>query len=104
VASPSGTRPQSPGVSALYCNLRDLGIPSVPEAVQAELRGLYLANVLRNELLAEELARLLSSLGEAARRVVPLKGVALAQSLYGDVAARVCVDIEFQVSRRAQFR
>jgi hypothetical protein len=31
--------PKSPGVSALYCNLRDLGIPSVPEAVQAELKG-----------------------------------------------------------------
>src|SRR5713226_5292851 len=58
----------------LYRNLRDLGFPGVPETVQAELKGLYLANALRNQLLAQELARLLSLLGEAGVRVVPLKG------------------------------
>ena len=36
--------------------------PDVPEPVQAELKGLYLANALRNQLLAEELARLLGLL------------------------------------------
>jgi hypothetical protein len=81
----------------LYRNLRDLGFPGVPEAVQAELKGLYLANAFRNQLLAEELARLLRLLGESGIRVVPLKGVALAQSLYGDVAARVCADIDILV-------
>jgi putative nucleotidyltransferase-like protein len=81
----------------LYRNLRDLGFSGVPEAVPAELRGLYLANALRNQLLAEELARLLSLLGEAGIRVAPLKGVALAQSLYGDVAAWVCLDFDILV-------
>jgi Uncharacterised nucleotidyltransferase len=81
----------------LYRNLRDLGFPGVPEVVQAELKGPFLANALRNQLLAEELARLLSLLGEAGIRVVPLKGVALAQSLYGDTSARVCVDIDILV-------
>jgi hypothetical protein len=81
----------------VYRNLLDLGFPGVPEAVQAELKGQYLANAMRNQLLAEELARLLGVLGKAGIRVVPLKGVALAQSLYGDVAARVCVDIDILV-------
>lgn len=81
----------------LYRNLRDLGFPGVPEPVQAELKGLFMANALRNQLLAEELARLLRLLGEAGIRVVPLKGVALAQSLYGDPAARVCADIDILV-------
>lgn len=81
----------------LYRNLRDLGFPGVPEAVQDELKGLFMANALRNQLLAEELARLLSLLGEAGIRVVPLKGVALAQSLYGETAARVCSDIDLLV-------
>jgi Uncharacterised nucleotidyltransferase len=81
----------------LYRNLRDLGFSGVPEAVQAELKGLYLANAFRNQLLAEELARLLRLLGEAGIRVVPLKGVALAQSLYGDVASRVWADIDILV-------
>ncbi len=81
----------------LYRNLRDLGFPGVPEAVENELKGLYLANALRSQMQAEELARLLSLLGEAGIRVIPLKGVALAQSLYGDTAARVCVDIDILV-------
>jgi hypothetical protein len=81
----------------LYRSLRDLGFPGVPETAQAELKGLHLANAFRNQLLAEELARLLRLLGEAGIRVVPLKGVALAQSLYGDAAARVCVDIDILV-------
>jgi hypothetical protein len=81
----------------LYRNLRDLGCASVPDAVQSELKGLYLANALRNQLLAEELARQLRLLGEAGIRVIPLKGVMLAQSLFGDLAARVCSDIDVLV-------
>lgn len=81
----------------VYRNLLEFGFPGVPEAVQAELKGSYLANALRNQLLAEELARLLGLLSESGIRAVPLKGVALAHSLYGDVAARVCVDIDILV-------
>ncbi|MGH9503138.1 MAG: nucleotidyltransferase domain-containing protein [Terriglobales bacterium] len=81
----------------LYRNLRELGFPGVPEAVQTELKGLFLANALRNRLLAEELSRLLRLLSEAGVRVIPLKGVALAQSLFGDPAARVCADIDILV-------
>lgn len=82
----------------LYRNLRDLGFPGVPDAVQAELKGRFLANALRNQLLAEELARLLSLLADAGIHVIPIKGVALAQALYGETAARVCVDIDILVS------
>src|ERR1039458_7820483 len=81
----------------LYRNLRELGFPSVPDAVQAELKGAFVANAFRNQLLAEELARLLGLLGEAGIPVIPLKGVALAQSLYGDTAFRVCSDIDILV-------
>ena len=81
----------------VYRNLRDVGFSGVPDVVQAELKGQYLANALRNQLLAEELARLLGLLSEAGIQVIPLKGVALAQSLYGDVAARVCIDIDILV-------
>jgi hypothetical protein len=49
----------------LYRNLRELGFPGVPPTVQAELKSAYLANALRNQLFAEELARLLKLLGEA---------------------------------------
>jgi len=81
----------------LYRNLRELGFPGVPDAVQAELKGAFLSNAFHNQLLAEELARLLGLLGEAGIPVIPLKGVALAQSLYGDAALRVCSDIDILV-------
>jgi hypothetical protein len=81
----------------LYRNLRDLGFPGVPDAVQAELKGAFVANAFHNQLLTEELARLLGLLGEAGIPVIPLKGVALAQSLYGDAALRVCSDIDILV-------
>jgi Uncharacterised nucleotidyltransferase len=41
----------------VYRNLFAFGFSGVPEAVQAELKGAYLANAFRNQLLAEELAR-----------------------------------------------
>ncbi len=81
----------------LYRNLLELGFPGVPHEVQTELKSAYLANGFRNQLLAEELARLLKLLGEAGIPVIPLKGVTLAQSLFGDPAARVCSDIDILV-------
>src|ERR1035441_7453542 len=102
----------------VYRNLRQLGFPAVPDAVAAELkvgffaparrRGVpdafqaelkvgFFANALRNQLLAEELVRLLGLLGEAGISVIPLKGVTLAQSLYGDADSRVCSDIDILV-------
>src|ERR1700722_4684385 len=81
----------------IYRNLRELDFTGVPEQVQAELKGLFLANTLRNQLQSEELARLLDLLAQAGIRAVPLKGVALAQSLYDDAAARVCGDIDILV-------
>ncbi|MGC2186476.1 MAG: nucleotidyltransferase family protein [Terriglobales bacterium] len=82
----------------VYRNLSDLGLSGVPEAVQSGLRSLSLANALRNQLLAEELARVLSLLGDAGIPVIPLKGVPLALALFGDPASRVCGDIDILVS------
>ena len=49
----------------LHRNLRDLGFPGVPDPIEAELKSAYLANALRNQLLVEELARLLDLLSKA---------------------------------------
>ena len=81
----------------VYRTLSDLGFSGVPEPVQSGLRNLYLANALRNQLLAEELARVLSLLGDSAIPVTPLKGVPLALTLFADPAARVCGDIDILV-------
>lgn len=81
----------------VYRNLRQLDFSAVPQMVQTELKRAYLVNALRNQLLAEDLARLLDLLSDAGIPVIPLKGVALAESLYGDQDARVCTDIDLLV-------
>lgn len=82
----------------LVCrNLDRLGFPGVPEPVRAELADLFRSNAVRNIFLAKELARVLALLGEAGVPVMPLKGTALAESLYGDPALRVCADVDVLV-------
>ncbi|MBI2883963.1 MAG: nucleotidyltransferase family protein [Candidatus Methylomirabilis oxyfera] len=84
----------------LYRNLLALGFPGVPTEVRATLDRLYKTNAARNLLLARELARVLQAFSAAGIPVVPLKGIALAQSLYGDQALRICSDIDILVPRR----
>ena len=88
----------------VYRNLRDLGFSGVPEPIRAELAAAFRANALRNTFLAQELARVLYLLGEVGIPVIPLKGVTLAESLFGDSALRVCSDIDILVPATAVVR
>ena len=81
----------------VYSNLRELGFPGVPEAIRTELKRAYLVNAIRSQLLSQELGRLLSQLSDARIPVIPVKGVSLAESLYGDPASRVSTDIDLFV-------
>ncbi|HEX2276392.1 MAG TPA: nucleotidyltransferase family protein [Candidatus Tectomicrobia bacterium] len=83
----------------LYHHLRQLGFPSVPDAAAAELEAAYRMNAIRNTLLVRELAAVMHRLGAAGVPVMPLKGVALAASLYGDPTLRVCADLDILVPR-----
>jgi Uncharacterised nucleotidyltransferase len=84
----------------LFQNLDRLGFPGVSGHVRADLEALYKVNVFRNTLLAEELARVLTLLEGAGIPVIPLKGITLAESLYGDIGLRLCTDIDVLVPRR----
>ncbi len=84
----------------LYAGLRTLGFPGVPDPVRSEWTKIFRFNAIQNELLAGELALILRLLGDAAIPVMPLKGVALGESLYGDAALRVCADIDVLVPPR----
>jgi Uncharacterised nucleotidyltransferase len=81
----------------VYSNLRELGFSGVPDAIRTELKCAYLANAIRNQLLSQELAHLLRQLSGARIPAIPLKGVSLAQSLYGDPGNRVSTDIDLLV-------
>ncbi len=81
----------------VYASLRTLDFPGVPDSVRQEWARVFQFNAIRNELLTQEMARVLRLLGDAGIPVMPLKGLALGESLYGDLALRVCADIDVLV-------
>jgi Uncharacterised nucleotidyltransferase len=85
----------------VHRHLRALDPPGAPADFRASLDRLARINALRNTLLAEELSRALELLAGAGIAAAPLKGVALAESLYGDRALRVCADLDILVPRDA---
>ena len=86
---------------AVVRNLRRLGWPHVPEGIRKELEAAERFNAVRNRLLARGLATILGRFARAGIPVIPLKGVALAEALYGDVSLRVCSDLDVLVPRHA---
>ena len=89
---------QTHGVSPLlYRSLKRIDFQRVPPPVRIEMEDEYRRNALWNTLLSRELAELLRLLAEAGVPVIPLKGVTLAESLYGDISLRVSGDIDILV-------
>jgi hypothetical protein len=82
----------------LHARLKECGV--VPPAAAADrLRLMYLANFARNTRLFHELAEILGALRAAHIPVVLLKGVWLAEALYGDTARRQLGDIDLWIRR-----
>ncbi len=84
-------------VPLLYHRLHKLDFHGVPAPVRRELTDTFGINAIRNQLLAQELVQVLAQLGTAGVPVIPLKGIALAESLYGDPALRTCADLDILV-------
>lgn len=83
-----------------FRNFDRLGFLGMPGHVRADLEALCRVNAFHNTLLVEELAHVLTLLDKAGIPAIPLKGVALAESLYGDVSLRLCTDIDVLVPPR----
>jgi hypothetical protein len=86
---------------AVARSLRRLGWPHVPETTRNELEAAERLNAARNALLVRALGRVLERFDREGIPVMPLKGVVLADSLYGDVGFRVCSDLDILVPRSA---
>jgi hypothetical protein len=84
-------------VQPLLCRaLADAG-DLVPPAEMRVLEKLRQTNLHKNLLLARELIRVVDHLAEAGIEVIPYKGVALAEFLYGDLALRHAGDIDLLI-------
>src|SRR5262249_3428205 len=83
-----------------YKNLDKLRFARISPHTQAKLQSLLKINAFRNTLLREELVQVLHILRQGGVPTIPLKGLPLAEFLYGDTAARVCCDIDVLVPKQ----
>jgi hypothetical protein len=82
-------------------NLRWLGWPHVPATIRGQMEQTERLSAARNRLLARGLAMILEGFARTGIPAIPLKGVALAEALHGDVGLRVCADVDVLVPRHA---
>lgn len=81
-----------------YLHLRKLD-EVVPRAVLSRFRRIYLLNLKHNLRLKSELERVTSLLNSRGVKPIPLKGVFLAEWLYGDLGLRPSSDLDLLVRR-----
>jgi hypothetical protein len=82
----------------LYHAVRGEGL--LPSTVEQTLRGDYFANASRNVLLLRALEDALQALERESVPVITLKGAALAETVYGNVAVRPMGDLDLLVRER----
>ena len=72
----------------------------LPQEIAQQLHDHFRANAARNLLLIDELFKIVELLDGSGIPVVPFKGPALAEQLYGDAALRECVDLDILLRAR----
>jgi hypothetical protein len=72
--------------------------PGLPPVIEQLLRSAFDENVRRNLWFASELVRIADQFEKNGVRAIPYKGPVLAESVYGDVAARNFGDLDFLIS------
>lgn len=84
----------------LYAQIAAVGLlPLMPQEVKATFDEMYRETLLQNLRLRTALENLLRQFAEAGIEVVPLKGVVLAERVYGNIAWRSIRDIDLLVHR-----
>jgi hypothetical protein len=73
---------------------------AIPQAVLAQLREHFHANIVHNHYLTSELLKLLDLFETHHIPAMPLKGPALAASAYGDVSLREFTDLDLLVRKQ----
>jgi hypothetical protein len=78
--------------------------PDIPQEILEELKSNYYLNATKNTLLFEELGRALEAFKKSGLPVIALKGAALAETAYGNLALRPMTDIDLLVKKEDMFR
>jgi len=86
----------------LYRWLNESGMSSeLPPALLDRLKASAASLVARNLVLAQELAAVLQAFRQQDVPCIPIRGLALAEELYGDISARPMGDLDLLVRREA---
>lgn len=88
----------------LFYHLKAHSPESVPADSFIQLKDHFQNNIKRNLFLTAELLRLLKLFEANGVRAIPYKGPALASFVYGDLALREFVDLDFLVRREQAVR
>jgi hypothetical protein len=83
----------------LFWNLSRLDLDGIPKATLDQLKNACKAIAQRNLSLTGELLRLLNLFRESGIRALPVKGPALAATVYGNVSLRYFGDLDILMSR-----
>ena len=92
----NGLADQQGTMPLLYRALRELS-DEVPANELASLKQYHQANLHKALLLSRELFRILDCLSAGGVEVLPYKGLALAEVVYGDIALRQAGDIDLLI-------
>lgn len=84
----------------LFYNLIKLKRAVLPENIAALLNSSYSMTLARNTALWEEFKYLSNSLQESGIRIIPLKGIILAKTIYRDIGLRPMIDIDVLVQNQ----
>lgn len=71
----------------------------IPPDIEKRLKKIYLESAIRSVRLFAEASRLLKDFNDANIPVIALKGLSLAEDLYGDIAMRPMVDIDLLIKK-----
>lgn len=70
---------------------------SIPDEQKGALKDIFQTNLRKSLLLARELIRIVDHLSRTGLDVIPYKGIALAEAVYGDIALRQTGDIDLLI-------
>ncbi len=72
----------------------------IPQPIIGQLRNIYYGNLAHNIVLSNELSKILNSFQKKGIPVVVLRGLALAQIIYKNIALRSTIDIDLLVQKK----
>ena len=92
---------QEQGVAPLlYRRLKKMpGNADIPDTFLQNLREIYLSTLKRNLRMYKDVGQILRALAEQEIPVIPLKGVYLAEKVYGNIGLRSMVDVDLLLPR-----